>query len=197
MDENKKLKIWIVILSCLLVLFGCYVFYLEYDRGLNKITVESKEENKENAESKDNVSDNSDIQNLYSDLKGFYEGQVNAVIDGENVVVGTSLQLWDDGTFRIVQSYDVPGGYIGNYIIEKDKIILNALMETGSGTELRAAEGKIELKILNNSLIFKNINMEYMLSQEGTLKKTENEYEMNITINDTIESFLNDSAIYE
>ena len=33
MDENKKLKIWLIVLSCLLVLLGAYVFYLEYNRG--------------------------------------------------------------------------------------------------------------------------------------------------------------------
>ena len=74
MNENKRLKVWIIVLCCLLSLFAGYIFYLEYNVNSNNI-----QENK--VETKEEVTNNSDKKNEEADG----QKETNKISEDENI----------------------------------------------------------------------------------------------------------------
>lgn len=101
----------------------------------------SKTENK----TKENKGENSNKKSYsYSDVKGLYEFEKK--IDDEFSAFYT-LYLYENGTYKYQYGVEVPEGTIGNYIIEENKIIMNALFATGSDVGAHATSGNITLNI--------------------------------------------------
>ena len=101
----------------------------------------SKTENK----TKENNGENSNKKSYsYSDVKGLYEFEKK--IDDEFSAFYT-LYLYENGTYKYQYGVEVPEGTIGNYIIEENKIIMNALFATGSDVGAHATSGNITLNI--------------------------------------------------
>lgn len=56
MHETRRLKVWIIILICLLVLFGAYIFYLEFDKDANKVVNSNNGAVKDNEKKEQKIS---------------------------------------------------------------------------------------------------------------------------------------------
>ncbi|MBR5540287.1 MAG: hypothetical protein IKU56_02795 [Clostridia bacterium] len=63
-----------------------------------------------------------------------------------NMMLST-LYLYENGTFTYTMGTGAPHGYIGNYIIKENTVVLNYLFSTDSGTGVRAATGSKTITI--------------------------------------------------
>lgn len=70
------------------------------------------------------------------------------------------LSLYENGTFNYRMSFLVPFGYIGNYIIKDDAIVLNYLFRTTSGAGIFRTTGTKTIIINSESNLIDSNPME-------------------------------------
>ena len=181
-ETNKK----IIITLMIIVLLLCVLFILAIT---GEVSINSKVK-----------STNLSVKNIekttytYEEIKGLYsfESEITKDENDNEYKKSYTLYLYENGTFRYRNSTFAPTGYIGNYIIIDDKIILNYLYSTNSGVGIFAAKGSTEIKIINNNEL---LMLEDLLDKNNkngvTLKKDISserisQYEKT-TVNDLIE----------
>jgi len=111
-------------------------------------------------------------------------GKYSVTIDSEKSV---ELNLYENGIFEYTINYMIPGGVLGNYIVQGDEIKLTYWFNTGSDISLNVTEGSRFLKINSDASITDSI--------EGTtikLMKTDELEDYDIT-NKLATSFFNES----
>ena len=181
-ETNKK----IIITLMIIVLLLCVLFILAIT---GEVSINSKVK-----------STNLSVKNIekttytYEEIKGLYsfESELTKDENDNEYKKSYTLYLYENGTFRYRNSTFAPTGYIGNYIIIDDKIILNYLYSTNSGVGIFAAKGSTEIKIINNNellmledLLDKNNKNGVTLKRDISSEKT-SQYEKT-TVNDLIE----------
>lgn len=156
--ENRNLKVLVVILCILVLGLGGYFVY---DKMLSDDT------NNEIQNDNNKIEIECEESYTYEDIEGYYSGNIFAenlesMSDdgsyGENV--SYSLYLWKDGIFKYSYSAYAPEGWIGNYIIDGNTIILNYLYKTNSGAGFVVTKGSNKLMISDDGNIL-NYNYEF------------------------------------
>ena len=146
-NKNTGLKVLIIILTLLVVALSGYIIY---DKSL------SDDNNVNN-----DVNNNSMEEINYENMKGAYKTTQSVTIDGQNQDIPFILYLWENGTFKYEEIYNVSSGYIGNYIIKDNKLILNYLFSTGTDVSLTVTNGSKEITINKDKTLSTNSNHNY------------------------------------
>lgn len=114
----------------------------------------------------------------YKNVSGFYsylleaDGELEeSGIDG----IGYYLYLYEDGTFAYIVSAGAPGGTIGNYVIEGDKIKLNSNFAVSSDVSLTVSNDVKELTIGGEDTIVDSTRETSISLTRGT-SDVENQY---------------------
>ena len=104
-----------------------------------------------------NVTEDSESSNksnnsyTYSQMKGLYTYESNDNNEnGELAPVVNKLYLYEDGRFVYMLPVRTPYGYIGNYVIENNKIILNYEYQISGGSSLIVKVGERKDLLFNN-----------------------------------------------
>lgn len=159
--ENKRLKVLIVILVVVLLGLGAYHYYVTF------VNVD-KCDSKVNEKQDDNLS--------YEEVSGYYTAEIQ---ENSTNKTSYSLYLYDNGTFSFTWSYMAPVGFIGNYTIKGNQIILNPLYDTNSGASKAKTKNVTTILTVNQD---KSIDTDGYNFRGITLKKssdglTENQFE--------------------
>lgn len=176
MKNNKVvislLIVLIVILSTLCILFATGTISFKPNDVDN------------NGTNKNVVGENNEIAKYdYKSIKGLYKYTSETMKDdtGNEYNASYNLYLYENGTFNYRMTTMGIFGYMGNYIIENNTIILNYLFETNSGAEIDVTTGTKTITITDKDTLVdaeQSINMVNMKSV--TLEKTtateENEF---------------------
>lgn len=144
----KKNIIITILLIIVLVLGG----YLAFDKLINK------NETQENVE--DTKNEYNKTSYTYSNIAGkyTYTSDVLDVLEGSNLIGRGILSLYENGTFIYHITLMADGGYIGNYTIIDNKVVLNYLFEITNGAGVNVVEGGKTLTINSDgTLIDPNI----------------------------------------
>lgn len=191
MKNNNKGVIILLIIIILILATLCILF------ATNKIKLNQSNDNIFKEE-RDNISENNKTYN-YSEMKGLYKFETEILTDesGNEYKATYNLYLYENGTFIYKLSTMAPFGYMGNYIIEDNKIRLNYLFSTNSGASIKITKGSKNLTInSNNSITVENQPINTINLTNITLTKT-NETEENkfITVGNDFEKILNNYNI--
>ncbi len=159
--ENKRLKVLLVILVVILLGLGCYHYYVTF------VNVD-KCDSKVNEKQDDNLS--------YEEVSGYYTAEIQ---ENSTNKTSYSLYLYDNGTFSFTWSYMAPVGFIGNYTIKGNQIILNPLYDTNSGASKSKTKNVTTILTVNQD---KTIDTDGYNFRGITLKKssdglTENQFD--------------------
>ena len=160
------------------------------------ITEDKKEIVKENIQVSDNTISNSiDTENQYEKIKGTYTYKTNHPEEAE-IICEYQLYLKEDGTFNYVIAIDNHGGFCGNYIINKNEIILNKLFGYGSDVGIGVENGQVKLKINEDGTISDLNKYEYSPINSVVLNKKTNTVEKTETLKEYINNAIKYDAIY-
>lgn len=119
MKENKRLKIWIVVLSCLLVIFGAYLFYLEFNKDVN-----SKKDSKVNEVEKDK--DESNAQKISWYTPTGTANKISRISKKETLDDTPEIELWEyEGKESNYYHCDVKDCYFEELINGTNLAIIN------------------------------------------------------------------------
>ena len=129
------------------------------DNGQDNLVTEN---NSNNVDTKDVA-----MEYSYDKVAGYYEAKINekdeGAIEGDSGVTTYSLYLYENGTFSFRWAHMASAGFIGNYIIKNNTIILNPIYDTNSGAE--------KTKTVNKPTVL-TINQDETLETDGdTFKK--------------------------
>ena len=151
--KKKKNNTWIIVVLVILVLgLGGYLIY---DKVIDKI---GKEEVKEESDKQNEIIEQKEY--TYESIKGLYKNTTETTmnVDDEkiNLVASYNLYLYDNGTFNYRYGTMTRMGYIGNYIIKDNTIILNYLFSTGNDMGISVTNGSKTLIINEDGSITDN-----------------------------------------
>ncbi len=148
--NNKGLVITAIILGVLVAVMGCYIVY-------------------------DNFIKTEATKYTYDDLKGLYTYRSETIKDenfGNEYDAFYYLYLHENGTFTYTMGTGAPFGYMGNYIIKDDTIVLNYLFNTNSGAEIIVTTGSKTITITaKDTLVDVNPSVTVANMTNVTLKK--------------------------
>ncbi len=128
MKNNKSLVIIAIILGVLVVVMGSYIAYDDFAKTESKV-------------------------HTYNDIKGLYTYTSETIKDdelGHEYFAFYYLYLNENGTFNYRMGTGAPWGYVGNYVIKDNTIILNYLFRTNSGAEITVTTGSKTIAITDN-----------------------------------------------
>ena len=133
-----KKNVVIVILVILVLGMGGY---LVYNKAIDKDVKEESNTNKTEIKL-------TNKEYTYKELAGNYYFETNANFDEiPELKVMFRLVLDENGTFNYQHASQIPEGFLGNYIIDGNKIILNYTFGTGSDSALYYNVGTTTLTI--------------------------------------------------
>lgn len=170
-NNNKSIIILLIIIIVVMAIITTLALTdtinLKNNPQSNNLT-ENKEEIKENTE-------------IYSseNIKGTYSYKSEMITDEyeNNFHASYNLTLYENGTFEYRLATIYPFGYIGNYIIKDNQIILNYLFETNSSTGINVTNGTHTITINNDNTLsdtnqpITNINLTTItLTKDETIK---------------------------
>ncbi|MGN1358110.1 MAG: hypothetical protein ACI4WU_01950 [Bacilli bacterium] len=120
-----------------------------------------------------------DEKYTYSKIKGLYKYSDSTLKDDDGTVYSVSYQLYlyENGTFIYNFSRNSHYGYMGNYIIVDDTIVLNYLFSTGGGVGIIVTNGSKILKIETNNLLvdedqpITSVNLKNVTLERATLEE--------------------------
>ena len=174
-NNNNKVVILLLVIIIVILSLLCILFATE-TISFNSIT-----SNEFNQNIKDDNKET--VKYDYKSIKGLYKyiGETMKDENGNEFNASYNLYLYENGTFNYAMGTFGPFGYIGNYIIENNNIILNYLFSTNSGAGIDVTSGSKIITINNNNTLVdvnQSINIVNMTSV--TLKKAtfteENEF---------------------
>lgn len=123
----------------------------------------------------------------YSDIIGAYKasGTKESDIEGNKVTDTYTITFYDDATYDYSHGVMAPGGHVGTYTVDGDKITLYPIYETGSDTSLTASNiEKIEISISSKD----EITSSTLADGDATTFKRTSESEANSKMIDRIKS---------
>lgn len=125
--KNKVLVITSIILAVLVAVMGCYIVY---DTFIGE-------------------------EYTYDDLEGLYKyiGETVTTDDGNEYNAYFYLYLYKNGTFKYTMGTGAPHGYMGNYIIKGNTIVLNYLFSTNSGAAITVTTGSKTITIADKDTV--------------------------------------------
>ena len=179
-ETNKK-----IIITLMMIILVLSVFYMLALTG----TITLKPEEKCISQPQE-----TEIKSYtYEEMKGLYSytGETEKDDQGNEYRISADLYLYENGTYRYINYTNAPHGHVGNYIIVDNKIILNYLYRTGSGTGITATKETSEITINDKEelLLSENIGVN---KKEINLTKNNNEEKIKdfekTTVNDLIEN---------
>ncbi len=177
MKNNRGLLIAAIVLAVLVLVMGSYIIY---DNYTNKNT--------------DNDDSDEVIEYTYDDIKGLYTyfGEPQKDENGSEHAAYFYLYLYENGTFNYKMGIEAPYGYMGNYIIKDNTIVLNYLFRTNSGAGINVTSGSKTITITSDGSLVDDdptVNMDDLTSV--TLKKASSERESQFLYGDDV-SYSND-----
>ena len=127
MIKNKSLVIATIILGILVVVMGIYIV----------CNAPAKNDDTKQPNTNEN------IEYIYDNIKGLYTFTSDPIDYGNENVLTTFfyLYLYENGTFTYRMGRAAPFGYMGNYIITDNTIVLNYLFSTNSGAGINVTTG--------------------------------------------------------
>lgn len=157
--ENKKksngtlVGVLIGIIIMLLVV-GVLFVTGTIDFNSNTITTSSNQ----NIDNEKNVDSNQDVSsNVYSydEMKGvyMYKSEIQKDELGNEHSLWFNLYLYENGTFSYRFGGNVQSGYIGNYVIKDNTIVLNYLFRTTTSAQIFRTSGTKVLTINSNNVL--------------------------------------------
>ncbi len=199
--KNNNKGVIILLIIIILILATLFILF-----ATNTIFFNASSKNNHSENTTTNNQENSNVTNKennkaynYSEMKGLYKFETEILTDesGNKYRATYNLYLYENGTFIYKLSTMAPFGYMGNYIIEDNKIKLNYLFSTNSGASIKITKGSKNLAInSNNSITDENQPINTINLTNITLTKT-NETEENkfITDGNDFEKILNNYNI--
>ncbi len=137
----------------------------------------SKEDETEKSDSGENTgNDNSTemMEYTYDNIKGLYTYTSETRIDTQGNEFNSYyyLYLYENGTFNYRMGTAAPYGYMGNYIIKDNTIVLNYLFSTNSGAGIYVTTGSKTITITaEDTLIDAKPTVPFDSTTKVTLKK--------------------------
>lgn len=146
MKEEKGKNFVIALLLIIIIALIILVFLsLNGTLTLSKNKANTQIDTIETNNSSNNNTSNSATNTTYNNIKGLYTYK-SKENDGEYVEY-CKIYLYENGTFNYRVNAQVQNGFIGNYIIEGNKIKLNYLYNYNSGVGLFAVKEEKVLTI--------------------------------------------------
>lgn len=141
MKNNKGLFITTIILGALVVAMGSYIIYNTFIKpNIN--------------ENIDNNNSTESIKYTYDDIKGLYKGTSKTMDYGDGELTAWyNLYLYENGTFSYRMGVMAPYGYMGNYIIKDNTIVLNYLFSTNTGAGSHSTTGTKTITITDKDTL--------------------------------------------
>lgn len=196
--EKKKNNLIIILVGVIFViLVTSWILFTTGTITLssNKATNDTLDNNIQ----KNQISDNCTTGYKYSDLKGLYKYESGTLKDesGNEYNAWYSLYLYDNGTYQYRMGTIAPFGNMGNYIIEGDKIILNYLFTTSSGSGINVVNGTKKITINSTSSLSDSVNFpEELPNKNITLTRASENEAQNFLKNNDFQDFLNNNPIF-
>lgn len=150
--ENKNNNGILLLLLIFIILSFLFGGYIVYDKVLSKNgTPKSPNANINTPSQQENISINN---YTYDGIAGYYTGSLkdepDSGTEGDDGTTNFSLELNSNGTFSFRQARFAASGFIGNYIIKDNQIILNHLYSTNSGASKNRTNGTTTVTIDSN-----------------------------------------------
>lgn len=147
MKKSSKILTTIIIILLLAIIGGAFFFIKnkqDYDTKIGNLENQIKTfENAKSNPTNNVIEENNDIVGYYH-VKDIYYAYV---------------YLYEDGTFNWSYCTEIASGFIGNYVINDNELVLNKLFTTGSDASLYATNGNIKMKINSDgTLTYNNID---------------------------------------
>lgn len=211
MEDKKSIKLSLstcfLIVAIIIICIMGLVIYRQTNKNLNteintKNTTSSDLSETQSNDTISNITTNNTLienstttSNVYSynDIKGIYTYS-QKLNDEENAFY--NLCLFENGTFYYSFGISNEKGFIGNYIIVDDEVVMNKMFSTGSDASLTAIEGSLKLKInSDNSLNDSNqvLNVDKVFASKLSninLKKSTNKDDLELYYNINISKML-------
>lgn len=177
-------NIFMTVLIVLVLVLGGYIVYDKVISNNEEEKTVEKEENKE--------VEKEEVTYSYKEIAGAYHGSVAVEIeDWPEAKIGYTLYLWENGTFSYRWAMNAHGTIHGNYIIEDNKIVLNYLYETNTGTGIFPIEGDGVLEIINKDTIVDNDDLHGKdVTEKIEMKRTTDSYISNDQENYNVNTLL-------
>lgn len=181
MKNNRGLPIASIVLAVLVVVMGSCIIYNNYtDKNTD---IDKNDET---------------IEYTYDGIKGLYTyfGDKKTVSPENEISAFFYLYLDENGTFNYKMGTAAPYGYMGNYIIKDNTIILNYLFRTSSGADITVTSGSKTITITSDGSLVDfdpSVNMDDLTSV--TLKKASAEQESQFLQSDDFSKIINDYYI--
>ncbi len=216
MGEKNELKVrfstvvCIFIILVLVVALGAvyYFGFVQKDKQLEKIETEKTQVEKQKAdlekqiiviekETKNQKTEEKTAKEevTYESLEGKY---TNTKKTSEEKSLLYYLTLYKNGTFQYEMCSDgIPRGYLGNYIINDNKITLVFWFSTASDIRVKATTGTINLKLNTDGTITDNNDL-LKESDNNVLLKKDIEESKNIYLEGTktmVEHLINNGGL--
>lgn len=169
-EIKTKSPMWVVILIAVLVIaLGCEFVYIRQLKSEKQntqkindnINLQEDESNKNTIETeKENeVAESNSKVYTYEEIKGVY---------GYKEKNKEELYLKEDGTYNYEENQDAAYGYLGNYIIDGNKILLNQMFYHGSDLGIGVDEKQIKGTINEDGTITLNLKGKGKLSKKSS-----------------------------
>lgn len=150
MEKGKNNNGLVALLVVVIIVMAIIIFLLL----IGKINL-----NKDNSSNIETITNNN-ITNKktsynYSDIKGLYEYKSENMIDESGTEFSASyfLYLYENGTFNYRMASFSSYGYMGNYIISDNTVVLNYLFSNNSGSEIEVTTGTKTLTINSDNTL--------------------------------------------
>ncbi len=144
MKNNRGLVITTIILALLLVAVGSYVAYDTFVKQDETIQPSINE----------NVGNDISAEVMkytYEGVKGLYTYTSEAAQNEQDLFY--YLYLYENGMFNYKMGTGASFGYIGNYVIKEDKVVLNFLFKIDSGAGVTVSTGSKTITITENDVL--------------------------------------------
>lgn len=130
MKKNRRFSIAVMVLGGVILVLGGYLVYDVFFKSEATIYT-------------------------YHDLQGLYTYTTETIAEdtGDEYTAFYDLYLDENGTFTYRMGTGAPSGYIGNYVIKDDALVLNYWFRTNSGAGLTVTVGSKTLSIASGDTL--------------------------------------------
>ena len=143
--EKKNNKIVIILMGVIILILAvlCVLF------AMNKISINEQSNTEDSNATNNNLTNNQQTTYSYSNIKGLYK-YTAVKSDEDDFIPVTYLYLYENGTYIYMMPVRTPNGYMGNYTINENKILLNSNFNITGGSTLYVSNKESILTVDSN-----------------------------------------------